>query len=82
MLQSLSERPRERLGRLGDVTEALGALGRRLREDRERSRNVTGAPSSNRETLSSKREMLSVDREMLSLKWEQPSEERERISKQ
>jgi hypothetical protein len=74
MLKSLSERPCERLGRLEDVSKALGAFGRRLREDRERPRNVTGAPSPERETLS-------VDRETLSLKRERASEDRERISK-
>ncbi len=74
MLKSFSERPGERLGRIEDVTKALGVLGRRLREDRERSRNVTGAPTPERETLS-------VDRETLSLKRERPSEERERIPK-
>jgi hypothetical protein len=75
MLRLLSERPCERLGRIEDITEALGVLGQRLREDRERPRNLTGAPAPERETLS-------VDREMLSLKRERPSEERERISKQ
>ena len=34
MLASFSERPHERLGRLEDVTEALGVQRRRLCEDR------------------------------------------------
>jgi hypothetical protein len=75
MLKSLSERPCERLGRIEDITKALGAFGRRLREDRERPRNVTGAPTPERETLS-------ADRETLSLKRVRPSQERERILKQ
>ena len=63
-----------------EVTEALGALGRGSEKAVSGSGSFTERPRQPGDGPS-EREMLSVHREMLSLKWEQPSEERERISK-